>query len=158
MARTANTAKQGSGKRSSKKNENSNDKINYNKTTVNMPFRSFSVKTPEITQRKKPSEKSRSVKNYAVKEIQFYQNNIGFLIPKASMVRMFRYHANNMRKNLSGEGLRFTNNSVNILQEATENYLVCVLELAYMAARHAKRITLFPSDIRLVHRIKCYNL
>lgn len=43
------------------------------------------------------------------------------------------------------------------LQEAAECYLVSVLEMANICSIHAKRVTIYPSDIRLVRRIRGNN-
>ncbi|KAI5169228.1 histone H3 [Pancytospora epiphaga] len=118
------------------------------------PTKSLSVRTPTISQQEKPKKAKRPTQNTVLKEIKYYQNNIGFLIPRASLVRLVREISRVTLKSIASEGLRFTSSSLNILQESLENHLVCLMELAYMASRHAKRITLFPSDIRLINRIK----
>lgn len=118
------------------------------------PERSLSVRTPVISQQEKP-KRTRSVGNQNVlKEIRYYQKNVGFLIPKMGVVKLIRHVTADILKGVPVEGFRFTSNSLGILHEALENHLVCLLEMSYMAARHAKRVTLFPSDIRLINRIK----
>lgn len=116
------------------------------------PSAILSVMTPKISQRPKPLPKKTS-KNI-LREIKYYQNNIGFLIPRATLVRIIRQTLLNTMKSSIPNEMKFTSVSINVLHEALENHLVCIIELAYMAARHAKRITLFPSDIRLINRIK----
>ena len=118
------------------------------------PTKSLSVRTPVISQEAKP-KKTRSSKN-VLKEIKYYQANIGFLMPKAGLVKLVRHIMATAVKGVPSEGVRFTSNSLAVVHEALENHLVCQLELAYMAARHAKRVTLFPSDIRLINRIKMH--
>ena len=126
----------------------------FNKTNVaeKKPSASLSVTTPKISQKPKPLPKKTS-KNI-LREIKYYQNNIGFLIPRAILVRIIRQTLLNTMKSTVQDDLKFTTISINVIHEALENHLVCILELAYMAARHAKRVTLFPSDINLINRIK----
>lgn len=120
------------------------------------PAKSLSVSTPKIGQKPKP-EATRKLSKNIIKEIKYYQSNIGFLVPRATIVRVIRstlLDSIRSHKAQQGENLKFTSVSLNIMHEAIENYLVCLLELSYMAARHAKRVTLFPSDIRLINRIR----
>lgn len=116
------------------------------------PASLLSVSTPKISQKPKPHPKKAS-KNI-LREIKYYQNNIGFLIPRALLIRVVRQTLLSTIKGGAPSEMRFTSVSLNVLHEALENHLVCIIELSYMAARHAKRITLFPSDIRLINRIK----
>lgn len=121
------------------------------------PTKSLSVRTPTIGQQEKPKKIKSDNSKTIMREIKYYQTNIGHLIPKAGLVRLIRGLSRETLKNMPVEGLRFTSAALNILQESIENHLVCLLELSYMATRHAKRITLFASDIRLINRIKKYG-
>jgi len=116
------------------------------------PAKSLSVSVPTISQMPKPTPK-RASKNI-LKEIRYYQNNIGFLVPRALVVRIVRSILGSVLKSKTSEDLRITAVSLNVIHESIENHIVCLLELSYMAARHAKRVTLFPTDIRLVNRIR----
>jgi len=49
--------------------------------------------------------------------------------------------------------LRYQASALLALQEASEAYLVGMFEAANLCALHAKRVTLFPSDISLTQRI-----
>lgn len=121
--------------------------------------RSLSVRTPVINQgnQAKKTTKAHSASNNILKEIKYYQTSLGFLIPKASIIRIIRGIVQNISKNVPEIGMRFTSAALNILHEAIENHVVHLLELSYMASRHAKRVTLYASDIRLIHRIKGIN-
>ena len=44
-------------------------------------------------------------------------------------------------------------NAIRALQEATESYLVGLLEDSNLCAIHAKWITIMPKDMQLAHRI-----
>ena len=50
--------------------------------------------------------------------------------------------------------LRFQANAVLALQEASEAYLVGLMEDTNLCAIHAKRVTIQPKDIQLARRIR----
>ena len=50
--------------------------------------------------------------------------------------------------------MRFRSSAVLALQEATEVYLVSVLEDSNMCAIHAKRVTVMPRDMQLATRLR----
>ena len=50
--------------------------------------------------------------------------------------------------------LRFQANAVLALQEASEAYLVGLMEDTNLCAIHAKRVTIHPKDIQLARRIR----
>ena len=50
--------------------------------------------------------------------------------------------------------LRFQNNGLLALQEASESYLVGLFEDTNLCALHAKRVTIKAKDIQLVRRIR----
>ena len=49
--------------------------------------------------------------------------------------------------------LRFQSGALKVLQEATENYVVGLMEDSNSCAIHAKQITIMPKDMQLAHRI-----
>ena len=49
---------------------------------------------------------------------------------------------------------RVTEAAVEALREAAESMLVSVFEDSYLLAMHAKRVTLFPSDLNLLLRLR----
>lgn len=119
--------------------------------------RTLSVSTPKISKNPRPKKTPKKISRNILKEIKYYQNNIGFLIPRATIVRSIRKALSESltkAKLESLDGFKFSSIGFDIMHESLENYLVCLLELSYMAAKHAKRVTLFPSDIRLVSRIR----
>lgn len=156
MARTANAARKQVKKDSSQINNSiqKKEKENVKPSSIpeKRPAKSLSVSLPTISQKPKPVTKRAS--SNILKEIKYYQSNIGFLIPRALIIRVVRQTLISIFKGRTAENLKFTAVSLNILHEAIENHIVCLLELSYMAARHAKRVTLFPTDIRLINRIK----
>ena len=106
-------------------------------------------KKPKISQGK-IVQKKHKIKSNVLKEIHCFQTHIGFLIPKAQMIRLIR----GIVQEKTNLPLKFTRSSLNVLQEAFEAQIVQVLEYANLVARHAKRVTLFPSDINLVVKIR----
>lgn len=116
--------------------------------------KTMSIKTPVINQGEKPAKSLSKKSKNILKEIKYYQTNIGFLIPKANIIRIIRSLILDLSRGSSSNEFRFTSTSLNVIHEAIENHLVSLLELSFMAARHAKRVTLFASDIRLIHKIK----
>ncbi|KAJ6230638.1 histone H3.1 [Anaeramoeba flamelloides] len=85
----------------------------------------------------------------ALREIKNLQKSTNLLIPKASFFRSVRSIALNIKP-----GLRFQSAAVMALQEATETFIVGVLNLANLAAIHTRRVTLMDKDLRLVTQIK----
>ena len=49
---------------------------------------------------------------------------------------------------------RFQKKAIDALQYATESHLVKLYEDANLLANHAKRITVYPKDLKLVRRIR----
>ena len=50
--------------------------------------------------------------------------------------------------------LRFEGAALLALQEASEAYLIALLEDSNLLAIHAKRVTIMPKDIQLARRIR----
>lgn len=154
MVRTANTARKQVSRMSNESKEPKKKIPSSQQGNIaeKRPAKSLSVSVPTISQKPKPQPKK--VAKNIMKEIKYYQNNIGFLVPRALIVRIVRQSLLNTLKSKVDSEYKFTSVSLNIIHEAIENHIVYLLELSYMAARHAKRVTLFPSDIRLINRIR----
>ncbi len=105
--------------------------------------------TPQV---KKPSEKPKVRKrhNNVLREIKYFQTNIGQVILKAPLVRLVR---SVMREISPNEQFRIGHAALGVIQEALEARMLHLLEMSYLCTRHAKRITLYVSDINLAHRI-----
>lgn len=149
MARTAHTARKSVG--SSKKTRRSEDS---KKVSEKQPTRSMSVKTPVISTHSKPKKTKHDYAKNVLKEIAYYQSVTRPLVAKASVVRLIRGIVLKLQRHTSSGPFKFSNEALNILHEVLENHLTLQMELAYLAARHAKRVTLFESDIRLICRIR----
>ena len=85
----------------------------------------------------------------ALQEIRRYQRTTELLIRKLPFQRLVRELAQNFRSEL-----RFQSSAIGALQDATESYLVGLFEDVNLACLHAKRVTIFPSDMRLARRLR----
>lgn len=85
----------------------------------------------------------------ALMEIRHYQKTGNLLIPKLPFSRVVREIFQEFGKNMRIQEL-----ALMALQEAAETYLVSLLEVANLCSIHAKRVTLYPKDIRLARRIR----
>ena len=86
----------------------------------------------------------------ALREIRRYQKSTELLIRKLPFQRLVREIAQDLGK----MSIRFQSGAIIALQEASEAYLVGLLEDSNLCAIHAKRVTIMPKDIQLAHRIR----
>lgn len=93
----------------------------------------------------KPKARSGEV---ALRNIKKLQAGWELLIPRAPFHRLVR----EITQGFSSE-LRYQVAALEALQEATEAYLTRMFEDSYLCTLHAKRVTLFVSDIQLFRRI-----
>ena len=88
----------------------------------------------------------------ALREIRKYQKSTELLIRKLPFQRLVREVAQDFNTNM-----RFQQESILALQDASEAYIVSILSKSNMAAIHARRVTLMPKDvdhIKLVLELK----
>merc|ERR1712133_59906 len=85
----------------------------------------------------------------ALREIRRYQKFTELLLRKLPFQRLVREIAQDFKTDL-----RFQSNAVMALQEASEAYLVGLMEDTNLCAIHAKRVTIMPRDIQLARRIR----
>jgi len=85
----------------------------------------------------------------ALREIRKYQKSTELLIRKLPFQRLIREIAQDFKTDL-----RFQGSGVHALQEASESYLVGLLEDSYLLTLHANRVTLKEKDIHLARRIR----
>ena len=85
----------------------------------------------------------------ALKDIHHYQGSTALLIRKLPFQRVVREIAKDIKTDL-----RFQSAAILCLQEATEAYLVGLLEDANLCAIQARRVTIMPKDIQLARRIR----
>lgn len=85
----------------------------------------------------------------ALREIRKYQKSTELLIRKLPFQRLVREIVQDLRNDL-----RMTSISFEVLQEASEAYLVGLLEDTNLCAIHAKRATIMAKDMQLARRIR----
>ena len=85
-----------------------------------------------------------------LREIRRYQKSMELLIRKLPFQRLVRELAQDLGK----INIRFQSGVIMALQEASEAYLVGLLEDANLCAVHTKRVTIMTKDIQLARRIR----
>ena len=86
----------------------------------------------------------------ALREIRRYQKSTEMLIRKLPFQQLVREIAQDLGK----VDMRFQSGAIMALQEASEAYLVGLLEDSNLCAVHAKRVTIMPRDIQLARHIR----
>lgn len=103
------------------------------------------VNTTDTKTKYKPS-------NLALYEIRKYQQSTELLISKIPFARLVKEVTDNFVA--EGQDLHWQSMAIMALQEASESYLVGLLEHGNLLALHAKRITLMKKDVQLARRIR----
>ncbi|XP_027235648.2 histone H3.3 type b [Penaeus vannamei] len=108
-------------------------------------------KRQSIQEGRKSPKKQRRYRpgTVALREIRFYQKGGNTLVPKLPFSRLIREILESFHPNLRIQSL-----ALQALQEAAEAYIISLMEMANLCSIHAKRVTLYPKDIRLVRRIR----
>jgi histone H3/H4 len=88
-------------------------------------------------------------------QIRRLQTTTQLIFPKRAFARLIREVADEVGQ--SGQGFRWSAVALMALQEASEHFLVRVLEDAQLEALHAKRITVTNKDIELVMKIRDFG-
>ena len=86
----------------------------------------------------------------ALREIRQYQKSTELLIRKLPFQQLVREIAQDLGK----MSIHFQSGAIIALQEASEAYLVGLLEDSNLCAIHAKRVTIMPKDIQLARHIR----
>ncbi|KAJ1379869.1 Histone-fold [Sesbania bispinosa] len=85
----------------------------------------------------------------ALREVKKYQKSTELLIRKLPFQRLVKEITQDVKIDF-----QFQSNTVDVLQEAVEAYLIGLFEDTNLCAIHAKRVTIMPKDIQLARRIK----
>lgn len=88
----------------------------------------------------------------ALREIRRYQRSTDLLIAKLPFARVVREVA--LQYVGVDSAMRWQSVAILALQEATEAFLVGLLEDTNLLALHAKRVTIMQKDIQLARRIR----
>ena len=83
-------------------------------------------------------------------EVRKYQRSTDLLIRKLPFARLVKEISTEM----STHEFRWSVNAVEALQQASESFLVGLLEDGLLCTIHAKRVTLMRKDIQLAQRIR----
>jgi histone H3 len=86
----------------------------------------------------------------ALREIRRYQKSTDLLIQKLPFQRLVREICSS---NFSGD-YRFQSAALGALQEATEAFIVGLMEDTNLCAIHASRVTIMPKDMQLAQKIR----
>ena len=102
------------------------------------------------SQQGKPKPRRYRLGTVVLHEIRRYQKSTELLIRKLPFQRLVREIAQDLGK----MSVRFQSGAIIALQEASEAYLVGLLEDSNLCAIHAKRVTIMPKDIQLARCIR----
>ncbi|XP_034966156.2 histone H3-like centromeric protein A [Zootoca vivipara] len=108
-------------------------------------------RAPPAEQARRPRRRRYRPGQRAMLEIRKYQKSTSLLIPKLPFARMVREVCLDFTR---GVDVLWQGTALLALQEATEAFLVYLLEDAYLCTIHGKRVTLQPKDIHLARRIR----
>ncbi|XP_056429172.1 histone H3-like centromeric protein A isoform X3 [Hyla sarda] len=105
------------------------------------------------TSRNETTQKTRRYRpgSRALMEIRKYQKTTNLLIQTAPFARLVREIC---LKYTGGVSFLWQSMALKALQEASEAFLVYILQHAYLCSIHAKRVTLRKEDIQLAKRIR----
>ena len=120
------------------------------KTTKKGKKAQSSGKKLPASQQGKPKPQRYRPGTVALWEIRHYQKLIELLIKKLPFQRLVREIAQDLGK----MSVQFQSGAIIALKEASEAYLVSLLEDSNLCTIHAKRVTIMPKDIQLARRIR----
>ena len=107
-------------------------------------------KLPVSQQRQQKKPRRYRLGTVALREIWRYQKSTKLLIRKLPFQRLVWELAQDLAK----MNVRFQSGAIMALQEASEAYLVGLLEDANLCTFHAKQVTIMPKDIQLACLIR----
>ncbi|CUS20515.1 LAQU0S01e08350g1_1 [Lachancea quebecensis] len=112
------------------------------------------IPVPAVTQirRRKAGSKRYRPSDTALQEIRKYQRSTDLLISKMPFARLVKEVTDQFT--IEEQQLRWQSMAIMALQEASEAYLVGLLEHTNLLALHAKRITIMRKDMQLARRIR----
>jgi histone H3 len=85
----------------------------------------------------------------ALREIRRYQKSTDLLVRRLPFQRLVREVAQDFKQDLC-----FQSSAILATQEASEAYLVGLMEDTNLCAIHGKRVTIMPKDIQITRRIR----
>jgi histone H3 len=97
----------------------------------------------------KAQRQHRRPKSKQLREIKKYQSTTDLLLPKAPFQRLIREIARNKQPDI-----KFRQSALEALQEASEAFVIGMMEDGLLCTVHAQRVTLMRKDIALAERIR----
>lgn len=107
----------------------------------------FLHKMKQVNRKAKPGQNVR-------KEIKKLQKVVTLLIPKAPFARCMKRVVQSLSVRQGNQTNRAMLDSVWCMHEATESFMVRLMEDAQKAAFHAKRLTIYPKDINFARHMR----
>ncbi|KAI8118821.1 hypothetical protein FF38_11005 [Lucilia cuprina] len=98
--------------------------------------------------RKKKTPRQREIR--LLKSIMQFQKTTTLLIPRAPFARLVREISFNVNPDIA----RYTITALEALQEATEMFMVQLLQDSYLLTMHRKCVTLSTADMMLIRALK----
>lgn len=95
-----------------------------------------------------PSKKRAKPGTVALEEIKRYQDSTNLIIPRLSFQRVVREIAEELNP-----GIRFTKDAMDAFQTGAEAHLVEYFQMMQLCAIHGKRVTIMPTDLKLLQNI-----
>lgn len=110
---------------------------------------------PTKKNKRKSTPKKAKPGSVCIREIRRYQLSTELLIPRASFRRVVGdVHAKLFPSISSFSDFRYSKESVDALQAASEDYLVTLFEDSLLCTLHRDKLTLMPKDMQLARRIR----
>lgn len=94
-----------------------------------------------VTHKQPLKRRKRKMNRHAINQIKKYQKSTGLLVPKASFSRLVREIATDFKADVM-----FREKSLDVLQEESENFIVQVLQKAYINSIKNGRQTIMHRD------------
>ena len=125
--------------------------LNYSKKSrPGISLKNSFNENPEKKLIEEKKKKNKLKKVGWLREIKRYQRSTDLLLRKLPFVRLVKEITNSV----SLVEYRWTVDAVTALQEASEAYLVGLIEDGQICSIHAKRVTLMQKDLQLAQRIR----
>ena len=130
------------------KSDSQNDKKNGEKKRQSLTIKNIKVGKNNRT---KTGKVKSNVKTLF--EIKHYQETTQQLIPKASFLRLVKQISDEITEEQFGQSFKWRSEAVDVIQDASESFLVELFEDMNVCAGHAKRITIKPTDMQAALKI-----
>ena len=132
----------------SSKSDSQNDKKNGEKKRRPLTIKNIKVGKNNRT---KTGKVKSNIKTLF--EIQHYQETTQQLISKAPFLRLVKQVSDEITEEKFGKSFKWRSEAVDVIQDASESFLVELFEKMNVCASHAKRITIKPNDLHTTLRV-----